>query len=634
MANPFQKRATEYLRDDEAFLSIVIPEPLRTYFSRHAKNETLYDQLTLIVGTPGSGKTTLARLFQFSTLTTLLANTEAVGRKPLIDALTECGAIVSLKPKVLGARIPLESEYREFWEFPYEADLRIGLMTTLLQARTVLVWLRNIQNAGIPLDAVSIIPRSDANASLDSIGGVDGEGLLKRAQDIERSLYKISAALIPPHEDQIEENALTAYRPFDVIELVQLVSDDNTLVLRPLAIFDDAHSLHPRQFESMLNWLRRREIRVSRWIQTRLDSLDPMDVLRPEKLDTGEKISREFTIIRLQGDHRRADQRRMFRKMARDMTGRYLELMEVFSQRQIHQLSDMLSNEEPTLPASKLKALQSSVDTTQEACNVSTDRRKKFEDEVGIYLAKKPLLNSAEDLRLGMVRILMNRYAKRVPQRSLFDEDTYNREPKRPLLADDGVLDGARIHLLHQFDRPYYFGMNTLCDSASDNAEQLLQLSAAFVDQLEAECIRRRRAMLGASVQHRLLRAQAEKIISEWDFPRHHEVLAICEGIATKCREKSLEPNASLKGGAAAIAILMDEFRTIPASYPAVARSLKFGVAYNAFSIVPDIRAKGTIWCLIDLGGAYRMKTGLTLRYGGFMECSLGDLLTLHGEGF
>ena len=32
MTNPFEKRATEYLRDDAAFLSVVTPEPLNSFF--------------------------------------------------------------------------------------------------------------------------------------------------------------------------------------------------------------------------------------------------------------------------------------------------------------------------------------------------------------------------------------------------------------------------------------------------------------------------------------------------------------------------------------------------------------------------------------------------------------------------
>ena len=138
MANPFEKRASEYLRDDEAFLARITPEPLTTFLERPAKEERLYDRLTMIIGTPGSGKTTLARLFQFTTLMTLLRNRSMTNHKPLIDTLTACGAIDDGQPAFIGGRLPLEAEYREFWEFPYPEELKSGLMIALLQARTVL----------------------------------------------------------------------------------------------------------------------------------------------------------------------------------------------------------------------------------------------------------------------------------------------------------------------------------------------------------------------------------------------------------------------------------------------------------------------------------------------------------------
>jgi hypothetical protein len=107
MANPFEKRATEYLRDDEAFLAVVTPEPLATFFQKPAREGRLYDRLAMIIGTPGSGKTTLARLFQFTTLRTLLRNRGITSYKPLIDALAACGAIVDERPTLVGGRLPL-----------------------------------------------------------------------------------------------------------------------------------------------------------------------------------------------------------------------------------------------------------------------------------------------------------------------------------------------------------------------------------------------------------------------------------------------------------------------------------------------------------------------------------------------
>src|ERR1700687_2746053 len=105
MITPSEKRATEYLRDDEAFLAVVTPEPLATFFQKPAAEGRLYDRLAVIIGTPGSGKTTLARLFQLPTLRRLLRNRALAAYKPLIDTLTSCGAIENERPTLVGGRV-------------------------------------------------------------------------------------------------------------------------------------------------------------------------------------------------------------------------------------------------------------------------------------------------------------------------------------------------------------------------------------------------------------------------------------------------------------------------------------------------------------------------------------------------
>lgn len=634
MANPFEKRATEYLRDDEAFLAVVTPEPLATFFQKPAKEGRLYDRLTMIIGTPGSGKTTLARLFQFTTLRTLLRNRGMNTYKPLIDTLTSCAAIEDERPTLIGGRLPLEAEYREFWEFPYPEDLKVGLMIALLQARTILTWLRNIQTTGLSLDRVEIVPRSDAEAALTAIGGMEGPALLARAREVELAIYKISAALMPPDVEDIDHEAAAVYRPFDVIESFRITDGEDVLQLRPLAIFDDGHTLHPMQLAALRRWLARRELKVARWILTRLDALTPADVLLDKTAaieEPGLKRAREITDIWMQSSDDRSGQRRAFRKMAKDMAGRYLSQMEVFNRRRLHNLGDLLSTTAETIPPSKRERLAQQIDALQRRYGVSAERRHALEQEIKSYLAGGE--EDAQDLRLAMLAILLERYAKRTPQRGLFDEATADAEPNRPITADAGVADGARIHLMHRQDRPYYFGIDTLCDASSENAEQFLQLAARLVSQSETQLIRAKAPMLRSGVQHKLLRERADEMVREWDFPQHQLVRRLAEGIATQCLTKSLEGNASLGGGATAFGIPQEEFEVIPQDYPHLARVLQFGVAYNAFVLVPNHGTKKRLWCLIELGGVLLLHHGLTLKRGGFLERRVHDLVRLLGEG-
>ena len=633
MANPFEKRASEYLREDEAFLAVVTPEPLIAFFQEPAQEGYLYDRLAMIIGTPGSGKTTLARLFQFTTLSTLLRNRGITNYKPLLDTLTACGAIENERPTLVGARLPLEAEYRDFWEFPYPDKLKIALMIALLQARSVLAWLRNIYKSGVSFDHVEIVPRSEADAALTAIGGKTGPDLLKRARNVELAIYNISAALIAPDIKDIDQEAVAAYRPFDVINAFRITEGEEVAQLRPLVIFDDGHTLHRAQLTALRRWLSRRELMISRWILTRLDGLTPGDVLLDGATNTDEsgiKRSREITVIPMQRTEERRSQRRTFRKMAKDMAGRYLRQMEIFNRRGLQNLGDLLSTTEESLSTGKSQQLRKHVDAVQRRHGISTERRRRLEKEVDNYLTNTG--GTGEDLRLGILSVLFERYAKRIPQWNLFEDSSYDAEPSRPLTVDAGVADGARIHLLHKYGRPYFFGIDTLCDAASENAEQFLQLTAELVSRLETRLIRGKRAMLTSGDQHKLLHKRARQIIDEWNFPRFRAVRRLADGIAAECLAKSLEGNASLGGGANAFGIPQDEFDTIPETQPDLAQVLQFGVAYNGLILVPNHGTKKRLWCLIELSGVLLLRHGLTLTRGGFLERRTVDLVRLIAE--
>lgn len=631
MDNPFQRRATEFLRDDEAFLAIVSPEPVTFFLKEHGKEGTLYDRLVLLRGTPGSGKTTLARLFEYPTLTALLRNRGISSFQALVSSLTDCRAISNERPTLIGCRLPLDTDYRDFWEFPYSENLKLGLMTALVQARSVLAWMRHLTSAGISASDVTIIPRAGAENTVEAIGGTNGQEVVARAREVESALYRIMGALVAPSESNLSDDATSAYRPFDIIEGIDIPdpkAPGERLQLRPLSILDDAHILHPAQFQALHRWLARRELRISRWMIARFDVLLPHEALaaisedRPDSVSyPGIKADRETLTILLQSSGPRREQRSLFRKMAKDMASRYLRRMPLLSSKSLVSLADLLADEPAPPPAARLAQLESKVSGTQRRLQISDARRRELWKEIEEFRSGGKAAPS--DVALAMLLILMHRYEKRRGQRSMFESDD-DPEPSKPVVANISVFDSARLHLLHEFDRPFFYGIDDLCDASSENAEQFLQLAAVLVETVATQVIREKGASLEPRTQDKLLRQRGARIIDGWDFPDHEMVRRLITQIAEKCVQITLQPNGWLTPNA--YGIPQEEFDSLVKSPGDLARILQFGVAYNALTLVPHYPCKSKEWCLLELGGMVILKHGLTLKRGGFVEGTLHEL--------
>ncbi|KQX38204.1 hypothetical protein ASD04_11330 [Devosia sp. Root436] len=624
MFNPFLKRASEHLRDDVAFLATVSAVPVRAYVA--PKMSALFDRLVIFTGTPGSGKTTFAKLLRFSTLATLNRLATLPEHRELLDAMSQIGATANGLPQIAGSRLPMDPRYREIWELPYSAELRNRFLARLIQARAVQEWVSGFKDAGLDLETVTVVPRAAGSATLESIGGETVGELARRAKSVESSIFKITRALVPPNEADLPVDELDAYDPFSAIEAFRhSPKDSKPRDIKPLVLLDDAHDLHPKQYEFMEGWLRQREIGPARWILTRLDVLGSQEVLGDEDetdAKAGFEAQRELTYIRLQGGKKgRGGERSEFRSMAADISKRALTQLDTFSRKGLVNLSSLLETNMPELSEKALADLEAAIEKHRFEKNVNLDRVTAILSEVETFATNKA--DMTHGVKLKVASILLHRYTGRT-QTSLFDDE--DPEPSRELSIGPEVIVGAKLQLMHETGAPFYYGFSDLADGSWENAQQFLTFAAAIVDAIETKIIRDRGHILDAAEQNKILRKVARSLVDEWNFPFSTEVKLLTDWIAQVALARTMLPNAPLSAGANSVAIPQEQFDALKESNDKLLSVLKYGVAYNAISILTKRSIKNRLWTILELGGPLVLMHGLPLRRGGTVHKTLKEL--------
>lgn len=628
MDNPFKKRRTELITDRRTLLSLVSPTPIEEFFK--GSESDLIEKLALVVGTPGCGKTTIAQVVEFESLATLARSSRGTINKDLVDVLGTCGLLKNGQPTLIAHRLSMTTNFRDIWELPYQSSTKTALLRAFVQAKSVLGWFRQLEQAGVEPQDVEIVlgPNAESVAAVTSAN--DSQAFRQYARDIELAIFKVVTALVPPDERDMSEQFLnTRYDVFEVIRAIRVCQWPEAgaagLSLRPMMIIDDAHELHPAQFLQLRDWLKNKAIGVSRWLMCRPDVVSADDYREAlakeavpiENLPPGSTSGRDYLMKLMQLGPSRE---RRFSRIARDISSRYLHEVRELARRGLEELRPMLDQPSPALSEGQLKQLKEQVDKLA--------KESRFSEGLVANLRSRVPATARPDEALAALRILIHRERRRTPQLDLLPDDEMVRE--EPVTDDrkvaSALIEGARIQLMHQFQRPFYFGMDKLVAASNANIEQFIRLSGALVDELVARVIRERSPDLSPNAQHSALVEQARLAIAEWDFPYNAAVRKLVEAIAARCRERTLLPNAPLDDGANAIGIPQSEMDTVLKRDERLARVLHFAFAYKALVFVPQYHCKNKVWCLLELGALPCMAYGLTLRRGGFIEDTLSGL--------
>ena len=552
MTNPFQRRASEHQRSETEFLTTLTPELFRIALDSSRSPKQLLSQTTVFSAPPGTGKTTMARFFQYTTLRRLQ---ELVRResdetyKDLLQFAEERGFLRGGQVVVCGARVTLERDYRELALLGYSPERANDLMISLLGARAILVWRQMFLDTGIPLESVSVKPTTHGGARLDRMGGTRFEALAQRAADVEAIIYAATARFIPPSEAEILEQLEEAFFPLLALESFSVKGHSELLV--PLLMIDDAHWIDRAQHDELMTHLTLREVSVGRWVFQRMEALNVQETLlwgAGVASTATTKRGRDFEDIRLtQALHeQRGAARKNFRRAAEQVSNRYMMQMPDLTRHGIRSLSSSLK--EKIVPTqSQFDFVANMAERTAAELKTPAVQFQQIRDGVYSYLSGKSDLH-AEVMAPVMMSIL------------LYRQDRHNKTQKQPGLflvesmaepaavdADNDVAAGAQVHLWHKANVPYLAGFETLADLGTENVETFLQFAWQLVRLLETQAVRSDRYEgLTVKQQHDALQREAGHIVNAWSFPHATIVRKLSNEIAVICLERSLRPSAPL----------------------------------------------------------------------------------------
>jgi hypothetical protein len=640
MPNPFQQRASEFQRNESEFLATLTPSLFRMTLDHYDDPQELLAKTVVLTAPPGSGKTTMARFFQYTTLRRLLEQVQRTSDRTyeeLLDFATERGFIRDGRVVVCGVRISLERDYRELALIGYSLQRSHELMLSLLGARAVLAWRQAFVDAGISATDVVVVPTALGEARLDHLGGNRLDALVERAKQVEAIIYKLTASFIPPTEDELLQQLGGPYYPLLAIDGFQLPGEEEPL--RPLLMIDDAHWADRAQHQVLMSHLTSREVGMARWMLQRMEALDLKDALiwgQASSVAATGNIQRHRTVVDIRmtqaPEDKRGAVRRKFRRAAAEIAARYMTHIPDLSRNGVTSLAGLDVRAEANKKQKEL--LLALPERTAKELGIPSVQVDQIRQRVYEFVGKQPDLD-VETIAPPMVSILLQRQFKRSPQHSLFDF-THDESLVEEVVveADAEVAAGAQVHLWHEFGVPYLGGLDVVADLGTENVETFLQLAWQLVRLLETQMVVRgdQSTSLTVKQQHDALSKEGRRIINEWSFPHAMSVRRLADGIANLCIKRSLEKSAPLGGGANAVGVEQSAFSKV-IEYPKLAEALRFGTGYSAFTLIPGRKTKGKIWTLLELGGPVIAAYGLTPRRGGFVPIQIQTLAEMIDGG-
>ena len=618
--NPFYARAAEQHRDAHQFVST---------FGAGALDMlpvNAWDRLVLLRSSPGTGKTSLMRLFTPENLEWVRKRTDST--EPVRHQLIRVGAIEEERSLKLGILVDLDRDYRSLLDLPIEAEHGRRLFLRLLDVRILVGVLRSLlflSDKAFPEDvgAIQFDTAGDSRieAVIERLGGTSGEHLLEYARATERSILRLLDALLATDIDDIPSGHNELY------SLAILASATTSVAGRivdaqPLVMFDDGHVLERSQRDALLYELRRRQPLVARWYSERFEALSNQEIL-----SEGGQEGRDIVVVNLDTIARQGSSE----SGRRFLRGKYEQVLSDIARRRAAPTLSRYAQEnqgfldllEEGQDVALLEAHPDVLQTLEARVLDCTGDGDRYSEWV---TAARALKGFRAAVSWREMEVLVRRDQNR--QLDLFEEvlSTGDLESR----SSTSIREGAALSIAEEFKIPYYAGSSKVLRLGSFNAHQFLGVCGDLFAEMLVDVSLGRPPQLSAERQHRVLREASERY---WQaiprtVPNGRDVQALVREIVTISREEKAKPTMPYPPGVTGTAILMGErqllldpeFRAATPGAERLFAALASAVANNILTAELDRSVKNNRYMVLYLNRLLCPRFHLPLGYGAFRE--------------
>jgi hypothetical protein len=573
--NAFNLRAADpIVLDTSIFLSLYSPILLEEL----AYEDFTASKLIILNGSPGSGKSSLLRLFETSTLVGL-CKSQAKNRDFLLNHLVDLGVINDNKPIFFGLYIHCDSSLREIQNLNVNGA-NDKVLNTILDVRIVGSYIRSIrilnESFGLfdDVDNLRLLPLP-ANELPPSLFAK--EQTIESLENSCRQIEKDFAAFLNSFPGELLPKSIELHsKIFSFSYLHNLRREIEDLRdLTPIVMLDDLHELYREQREKINEELRVRS-GIPRWIAIRKHVYPLEELISLDEIKAG----RDFRSIDLD-----KSPPALFRKFVHNVADNRISLSSSLQPYRINifedQLDDALS---ATLSLQKIKEYHPDIDDKVQEFNSRLSSVESF-------IILKDVMTLEELAELEAKFILLERHRNK-RQLSLFEDFVEERE------VDYKVKQAAQLFSKKRYKIPYYFSFDVLALLANSNIEQFLSIASVFVDKMILRVELNREVPLKPSDQENLIKRSADNYFKQMEqgFQSGYTIKQLVENLGLFFNAVSYRPNAPFAPGVNGFGFekrSLKSFLDSAKSNEEVAlfqEILKKAVAHNVFFVHTEVK--------------------------------------------